>query len=60
MFLEINHLAGDYSFFEERHLSSFESTVLNGPTIALRPVAVFGQCTQSDPLGNTKDFGPLP
>lgn len=34
MFLEINHLSGSYSFFEERHLSLFESTALNGPTIA--------------------------
>ncbi len=55
----MNHLSGDCSVFEERHLSLLESTVLNGLTIAPGPVAVFGQHTQSDPLGNTKDLQTL-
>lgn len=56
----MNHRAGRYSFFEGRHLSLFESTVLNGPTIAAGPVAVFGQRAQSDPLWKHKGLGPPP
>lgn len=55
IFLEINHPPGDYSFFEERHLSLFESI---GLTIAPGPLALFGQHAQSYPLENTKDHGP--
>lgn len=60
----LNHLAGVWTFFEARHLSLFEPIVLNGPTIAAIPVAVFGQHAQSGcppaPLPLWKHKGLLP
>lgn len=59
IFIEINHLSGDI-FLVKRHLYLFESTVLNGPTIAWGPVAVFGQQHSQTPLETQRTSPPSP